>query len=160
MTPTTSAADHDAHDGPAHDDADDVPPTMTPTTAPPAPPPAPPQREVLNSGEQGSPGEQMVSPNRQYRLIMQSDGNLVIYDAANTPLWNTGTEGSSGTVFRVNPDGNPVVVRPGNIPVCTFDINGRGHAVRVVLQNDSNLVVVDDVGVVLWDRFTKRCRRL
>ncbi|HEU4715352.1 MAG TPA: PA14 domain-containing protein, partial [Candidatus Saccharimonadales bacterium] len=42
------------------------------------------------------------------RLIMQSDGNLVLYNGS-TPVWSTGTNGHSGSYLQVQNDGNLVV---------------------------------------------------
>jgi hypothetical protein len=42
-------------------------------------------------------------------LVMQGDGNLVLYAADRTPLWATGTYGHPGSTFAVQDDGNIVV---------------------------------------------------
>ena len=58
---------------------------------------------------QMAPGASVLSQNGQYRLVYQTDGNLVLYDAARTPLWSTGTAGTSpGRVVMQN-DGNLVI---------------------------------------------------
>lgn len=43
------------------------------------------------------------------RLIMQGDGNLVLYDSNNFALFNTGTEGKPGTILIIQDDGNLVL---------------------------------------------------
>lgn len=43
------------------------------------------------------------------RLVMQVDGNLVLYDAANHALWSSGTQGNNGALLAVQDDGNLVV---------------------------------------------------
>jgi hypothetical protein len=43
------------------------------------------------------------------RLLMQGDGNLVMYDGSWNPVWDTGTQGNSGAWFAVQDDGNLVV---------------------------------------------------
>lgn len=50
------------------------------------------------------------------RLVMQSDGNLVLYDGGNSALWSAQTNGNSGAWLQINTDGNMVVYRPGNTP--------------------------------------------
>ncbi len=42
-------------------------------------------------------------------LVMQHDGNLVMYDHANRPVWHTHTHGNPGAWFIVQEDGNRVV---------------------------------------------------
>ena len=73
-----------------------------------------------------------ANPNKRY-LIMQSDGNLVLYDICATgscPVWATGTQlGGS-----LNPSGS-----------------GPFH---LFLQNDMNLVLIDGAGAVLWSTGT------
>lgn len=42
-------------------------------------------------------------------LIMQLDGNFVLYDGAGTPVWHTSTHGHDGAMLRVEDDGNVIV---------------------------------------------------
>ena len=56
------------------------------------------------------PGKSLVSTNLWYQLLMQRDGNLVVYNKSNTPVWSTQTQGQpSFAVFQ--PDGNFVLYR-------------------------------------------------
>lgn len=45
-------------------------------------------------------------------LVMQIDGNLVLYRSDGTPLFNTGTQGNAGAGLRVENDGRVVVYSP------------------------------------------------
>jgi hypothetical protein len=49
-----------------------------------------------------------VSGKGGVRCVMQTDGNSVIYDATNRPLWNSGTENHPGAFLRMQDDGNIV----------------------------------------------------
>jgi streptogrisin C len=40
---------------------------------------------------------------------MQTDGNLVVYNGASAPVWNTGTGGRNGATLLVQNDGNVVL---------------------------------------------------
>jgi hypothetical protein len=42
-------------------------------------------------------------------VVMQSDGNFVLYDGAGTPLWHAGTHGHPGAMLRVEEDGNMII---------------------------------------------------
>jgi len=42
-------------------------------------------------------------------LIMQVDGNFVLYDGAGTPVWHTHTHGHDGAMLRVEDDGNVTI---------------------------------------------------
>jgi len=49
-------------------------------------------------------------------LIMQLDGNLVLYSGS-TPLWHSGTAGNPGAYLNVQDDGNLVVYSSGDVPL-------------------------------------------
>ena len=53
-----------------------------------------------------------------YRLVMQSDGNLVIYDSNNKATWATGTDkkGAPGHKLIMQDDGNLVIYDGHNKP--------------------------------------------
>ena len=59
----------------------------------------------------------MTSPNSAYRLVMQVDGNLVLYVSDNTVpanvLWSTGILRNGPHRFQVQTDGN-LVTYDGN----------------------------------------------
>lgn len=46
-------------------------------------------------------------------LVMQGDGNLVLYAPGGVPLWASGTAGQPGTSLSVQDDGNVVLYRAG-----------------------------------------------
>lgn len=83
---------------------------------------------------------QSISSNTA-RLIMQTDGNLVIYDEFNRARWasNTVNRGWSATLQG---DGNFVVYTASGRPV--WASNTAGHpGSRLVVQDDGNVVVYD-----------------
>ncbi len=49
--------------------------------------------------------------------IMQTDGNLVIYDGNAHPLWASNTAGNPGSRLVIQDDGNVVIYRPNNNPI-------------------------------------------
>ncbi|MFD9794926.1 hypothetical protein ACFWXK_28715 [Streptomyces sp. NPDC059070] len=75
------------------------------------------------------------------RLIMQSDGNLVIYDEFNRARWASNTVGQ-GWEARLQTDGNFVVYTRSNRPVWASNTAGRPGS-RLVVQDDGNVVVYD-----------------
>jgi hypothetical protein len=42
-------------------------------------------------------------------MVMQGDGNLVLYGASNSALWASGTSGNPGAYLVLGDDGNLVV---------------------------------------------------
>ncbi|MFI8102138.1 hypothetical protein [Streptomyces sp. NPDC086023] len=50
-------------------------------------------------------------------FYMQGDGNLVAYDAAWRPLWNSGTAGRPGAYLAVSNEGNLIVYSSASTPL-------------------------------------------
>jgi hypothetical protein len=46
---------------------------------------------------------------------MQGDGNLVVYSAAGTALWNSGTYGNAGASLVLNDGGTLEIVDQGTV---------------------------------------------
>ena len=46
-------------------------------------------------------------------LVMQGDGNLVLYAPGGRPIWSSGTHGQPNTILAVQDDGNVVLYAPG-----------------------------------------------
>jgi lambda family phage minor tail protein L len=64
----------------------------------------------LNVGETLNEGDAIVSSNGWYRALMQADGNFVVYNKANVPVWQTGTNRGDGTWrITMQADGNLVI---------------------------------------------------
>ncbi|MGE7439811.1 hypothetical protein [Kitasatospora sp. NPDC001175] len=74
-------------------------------------------------------------------LIMQSDGNLVVYDEFNSPRWASNTV-REGWTAAFQADGNFVVYTREGHPV--WASNTWGHpGSRLVAQDDGNVVIYD-----------------
>jgi surface antigen len=100
-------------------------------------------------GSLGSPDEltsastPLVSPNGQYRLQMQADGNLVQYNAANQPTWSSNTWGNPGAYLKMQDDGNLVIYTRKDTPkkpIWASRTDGRGPS-HLEVQNDGNVVI-------------------
>lgn len=64
----------------------------------------------LSSGAELPRGQSIVSRNGLYQLIMQDDGNLVLYrTSTGAPLWATGTDGLAIRRAVMQTDGNFVL---------------------------------------------------
>ena len=94
-------------------------------------------------------GHFMQSPNRKLKLLMQGDGNLVLYSGSRA-LWNTRTSGHPGAFFRLQADGNLVVYSAAGRPLWSSGTSvprgnapapGYGNPVTLMLQSDGNLVL-------------------
>jgi hypothetical protein len=103
------------------------------------------------------PGAYLLSPSHEYELIMQRDGNLVLYQGAvscptascsGDALWNSGTGGDAGAYVTMQSDGNLVVYYNGS---AVWNSNTAGHSGSVLtLQDDDNLVIYQGARA-LWD---------
>ncbi len=123
----------------------DGPPPANPVAVDPAPSP---ERDRLVVDEQLNAGQRLVSPNGQFVLLMQNNGNLVEYAADNRVLWATGTS-TPDSILRVQDDGNVVVIAPGNRPVWATGTDGNPD-VTLELQDDGNLVVYAQGHQAVW----------
>jgi hypothetical protein len=95
-----------------------------------------------------SEGEALFSQNGRFFLIMQLDGNLVLYRDAWVPLWSTSTFGSGNrALFQV--DGNLVVYRSDWGSLWASHSNGHWGG-DLIVENDGNLVIRDVTGKTVW----------
>jgi hypothetical protein len=65
--------------------------------------------DVLYPNQALNPDDYLVSSNGAYYLIMQQDGNLVMYDEFGTPWWDSGTWTSDISGVIMQTDGNLVI---------------------------------------------------
>jgi hypothetical protein len=108
---------------------------------------------VLGPGHFIKRGQYVVSANKAYALLLQDDGNLVLYKVHNgkagAALWATNTRG--GAVAGMQYDGNFVVYNAKRKALWASNTSAHSGAVLVV-QNDGNLVVYGQHKVPLWWR--------
>jgi hypothetical protein len=84
-------------------------------------------------------GGALVSPNGQFRCLLQPDGNLVVYRSTQ-PIWYTGTAGQPIGRAVMQPDGNFVLVRRDGRPAWWTGTAGYPNAL-LVLRNDGGLAL-------------------
>lgn len=109
-------------------------------------------------------------------LVMQTDGNLVLYSASNVPLWASGTDGNNGARLALQPDGNLVIYNEQNVALwASYTLHNPDHfsyinnewrspgflypfqsidsatgSRSLLLQPDGNLVLYDANRKPLW----------
>ena len=113
--------------------------------------------DVLRAGESLRIDQKLTSSNGKYTLILQGDGNLVLYTESNTPVWATSTQGSGAVRVSLQDDGNLVLYTKEverrfrrDVAVAVWASQTRGENVRLVLQDDRNLVIYTSDGRMLW----------
>ena len=121
--------------------------TTTTTTVQPPPP-----SDRLNPNETLRTNQSRQSGDGRYLLIMQTDGNLVLYAPGSQPIWASNTAGNPGawTIMQAS-DGNLVVYSAANKPLWASNTAGNPGAYLAV-QNDSNLVIYNGARPI-WARF-------
>ncbi|MGW2402675.1 hypothetical protein ACWCYY_39645 [Kitasatospora sp. NPDC001664] len=107
---------------------------------------------VIPSGRTVRSGETVES--KAGRLVMQADGNLVLYSkATGNARWSSKTWGNAGATVTMQSDGNLLVKAADGRPLWASGTWTRRNA-RAVLQDDLNLVVYGTDDLVYWESGT------
>lgn len=119
-------------------------------------------RSILPSGAALSPitEDRVVSNNGRFALVMQRDGNLVLYDTSvafppGRSTWNSDTYGVAVEGCVMQPDGNLVIygypiggsTHPN--PVWNAGVHAPGSFLTV--QDDGRIVIIQP-GAPIWHR--------
>lgn len=108
---------------------------------------------LLGSGGVLHPGWMLYSPPPEYeRLVMQGDGNLVLYSGAGKALWDSRTNGHPGAHAKMQKDGNLVVYSSAGKALWASNTSKHPGA-TLTLQGDANLVIYLN-GKALWSSAT------
>jgi len=120
----------------------------------PEPQPEPPGdcSPVLWPGQALGIDESISSCNGRYTLVMQGDGNVVLYDTTTgVALWHSHTNGTAGQMVVMQDDGNFVLYDGNSNAVWHTGTHGHpGAAMRVE----------DDGNVIVWEGWTPIWRAL
>lgn len=110
---------------------------------------------VINSNTTMPPNSYLQSPDGVYSLIMQGDGNLVLYAPGDaTPLWASNTYGNVGAYAVMQNDGNLVVYSSGNVALWSSKTYGNGLSM-LRLQDDGNLAIFKlNTSILYWHTAT------
>ena len=106
---------------------------------------------TLASGQSLGKGQSKKSCDGRFTLILQTDGNLVLYGPSGA-LWSSNTAGSAASVAAMQTDGN-FVVYAGATPLWWSNTANNPGAFLSV-QNDGNTVIYKGA-TALWS--TKTC---
>jgi hypothetical protein len=106
----------------------------------------------LSIGQTLQSGKQLTSQDKGMKLIMQTDGNLVIYNHINKAIWNTNTT-HTGFNATMQKDGNFVVYSKAGKAVWQSNTFHKGGTL-LVMQNDANLVIYTSANKPVWQSNT------
>lgn len=101
---------------------------------------------ALGAGQALTAGQSLVAPHGCYRLVMQTDGNAVVYGPGGSVRWNSRTS-TPGSRLVLQTDGNLVVYAPGGQPLWNSRTFGPSPS-TLVLQDDGNAVLYR--GPAVW----------
>lgn len=119
----------------------DPPPSEEPSTSSPS---------YLTGNQQLNTNDSLVSTNGAYKLVMQSDGNLVMYKVSTgSATWSSGTSGSGGVRAKFQTDGNFVIYKSSGTVAWQTNTSGK-NGYKITMQGDGNLVIATSGGTVLW----------
>ncbi len=108
------------------------------------------EMDRLQADDQLKTGESLVSTNSRVRLIMQPDGNVVLYRSEDgRAMWASNTDGQPVDHLVMQGDGNLVAYSPDGQAFWASNTDGNPGA-SVVLQDDGNLVIYGGDGSALW----------
>ena len=104
--------------------------------------------DSLASGQQLNAAQQqyLLSPDKRHGLLLQADGNLVLYGPGYHVLWQSGTNGATRLVMQV--DSNLVLY---NIDTpLWFTGTGNTGSTHATLQSDGNFVTYTATSAATW----------
>lgn len=103
----------------------------------------------LSPGQSLGVNQALLSTNGKWELIMQSDGNLVIYRReTGHAMWSTNTHGKDVMRAVMQGDGNFVLYTYAGKPVWASNTAGKNGSF-LIMQDDGNLVIYEP-NVPLW----------
>jgi RHS repeat-associated protein len=109
----------------------------------------------LFSGQTLASGACLQSLNKRFMLVMQTAGNLVLYDLSYSPahaIFSNNTTGVPGSYLAMQTDGNLVIYTASGSPVwSTGSVTGTGSYMLQV-QDPGNLVIYKDI----WETGTSQ----
>ena len=106
----------------------------------------------LGPGQTLAAGHVLHAPTRPVTLVMQADGDLVLFKSGAERLWSSGTAGSGATHADMKPGGNLVLVGHRKT-VWRSETSGHRGA-RLVVQDNGNLVIYGPDNAALWESGT------
>ncbi|AXF22186.1 peptidase S53 [Burkholderia pyrrocinia] len=99
---------------------------------------------VINEGTTLKSGQILYSASGSHELVMQDDGNLVLYNTTNgAAVWNSGTHGNAGAYAVFQTDGNFVVYSASGKALWFSSTNSTSYGQYLAVQDDGNMVIYE-----------------
>ncbi|WIE72472.1 peptidoglycan DD-metalloendopeptidase family protein [Curtobacterium sp. MCJR17_020] len=108
------------------------------------------------AGTKINPGDQVTSPNGQFKLIMQGDGNLVEYGIGNRVLWASNTAGSPGAIAVVGKNRALDITKNGK-RLARWASAGTVNSTALKIRADGTMALLAGRSVVVnWTTYQDR----
>ncbi|ROS32898.1 peptidoglycan DD-metalloendopeptidase family protein [Curtobacterium sp. PhB78] len=108
------------------------------------------------AGTKINPGDQVTSPNGQFKLIMQGDGNLVEYGIGNRVLWASNTAGSPGAIAVVGKNRALDITKNGK-RLARWASAGTVNSTALKIRADGTMALLAGKSVVVnWTTYQDR----
>jgi Protein kinase domain len=108
-----------------------------------------PVRSALHAGETLSQHQTLVSPDGSHLVVMQANGDLVLFGPDHVARWSSNTAGHPGADLEMAADGNLILYGPDRAVLWTSNTAGHPGA-DLEMRDDGNLVVYGPDRAVLW----------
>ena len=111
-------------------------------------------KDRLLGGEELMPNMKLVSKNGKHTMVLQGDGNLVVYNDEDHARWASDTQGQKITKCKMQKDGNLVMYLANNVATWSSNTHGNPGA-YIVMQDNGNLVIYRKDNQPLWSTNTE-----
>lgn len=85
----------------------------------------------------------------KYLFTFQRDGNLVLYNPQNKPIWDSQTYGKNASFLAMQSDGNLVIYDKNSQPIWASNTHGNPGSV-LAIQDDGNIVIYNSQEAPIW----------
>jgi hypothetical protein len=107
--------------------------------------------QSIYNGMTMTQGQFLRSSDRRYFMLVQGDGNIVLYAPGFRVIWNSGTAGNAGAWLGIQSDGNMVIYSASNVALWSTGAIGVNS---LIMQSDGNLVAYNASGAAVWATYT------
>ncbi|KAI7873231.1 mannose-specific lectin precursor, partial [Lichtheimia hyalospora FSU 10163] len=113
--------------------------------------------DTIKANQYISYNQKLISKNKKYEAIFQTDGNFCIYPYGSQRThehckWSTNTYNKNAKYLKMQDDGNLVIYNKNNNPIWSSDTYYDvlyPQTSRLIMQDDGNLVIYTNNGP-LW----------
>lgn len=110
--------------------------------------------DSLQFGESCVPDAPIMSPNQKYRLVYQSDENIVLYGENNKVLWSSGTHEYLPKAGRMTIDEDGKLTTRNNQGQVKWQSDNlfapEKRTAVLKVTDDGQVVITDKAGAVMW----------